>query len=142
MRETHLALEEIDDAVQKGVEVDFDGAACVAVEAEGLLGDLGNAGELGVSGFEQVLSVLGHGGVGLAEVDEVGHGLERVVDLMRYGRGEASGGGELFALAQGGLLVLREVMSCTVPIMPAISGEPGRKVAMPLAAIQVVTPSV
>ena len=49
----HLAGEEIDDAVEELVEVDLDGAGGVAVEAEGLLGDLGDAGEFGVGGLEQ-----------------------------------------------------------------------------------------
>ena len=49
----HLAGEEIGDAVEELVEIDFDGAGGVAIEAEGLLGDLGDAGEFGVGGFEQ-----------------------------------------------------------------------------------------
>ncbi len=97
----HLAGEEIDDIVQELVEVDFDGAGGVAIEAEGLLGDLGDAGEFGVGGFEQELDGRRYVGVGAGEIDEVGDGFEGVVDLVGDGGGEAAGGGELFALAEG-----------------------------------------
>ncbi len=55
----HLAGEEVDDALQEFVEIDFDGAGGIAVEAEGLLGDLRDARELGVGGFEQELDGFG-----------------------------------------------------------------------------------
>ena len=104
--ELKLAGEEIDDAVQHGAEVDLAGAGGVAVEAEGLLGDLRDAREFVVGGLEHALDGGGHGGVCLAEIDEVGDRLERVVDLVRDGGGEAAGGGELFRLAEGCLLRL------------------------------------
>ncbi len=81
-----------------------DGAGGVAVEAEGLLGDLGDACEFGVGGFEEELDGRGDIGIGAGEVDEVGDGFEGIVDLVGDGGGEAAGGGELFALAEGVLL--------------------------------------
>ena len=101
-----LRSKRVDDAREEVVEVDVDGAGGVAVEAEGLLGDLGDAGEFLVGGFEQMLGGWRDVGVGLDEVDEVGDGFERVVDLVGDGGGEAAGGGELFGLAEGGFLGL------------------------------------
>jgi phage-related minor tail protein len=85
--------------VEEIVEMDFDGAGGVAVETEGLLGDLRDAREFGVGGFEQELDGRGDVGVGTGEIDEVGDSLERVIDLVGNGGGEAAGGGELLALA-------------------------------------------
>jgi len=50
------------------------------------------------------LNGTGDVGVGTGEIDEVGDGLERIVDFVGDGGGETAGGGELFALAEGGLL--------------------------------------
>ncbi len=68
----------------------FDGACGVAVKAEGLLGDLGDTREFGVGGFEQESNGLGDVGIGAGEVDEVGDGLEGVVDLVGDGGGKAA----------------------------------------------------
>ncbi len=71
-----------------------------AIKAEGLAGDVGDAGELlfgkrevGEDGFGETVG-------GLGDVDEIADGFERVIDLMRDGGGEASGGGQLFCLAE------------------------------------------
>ncbi len=46
------------------------------------------------------------------EVEEVGDGLERIVDLVRDGAGEAADGGELFALNERllRLLLVRDLL--------------------------------
>src|SRR5581483_4720699 len=104
--EVELSGKKLDDAIQQSAEVDFAGAGGVAIEAERLLCDLGDAGELVVGAFEQPLDGRGHGGVRLADVDEVGDGFEWVIDLVRDGGGEAAGSGELLGLAERGFLGL------------------------------------
>ena len=85
------------------VKVEGLGAGEFAVETEGLASDVGESGEFG----ESFLGVSLEGGGdlvgGVDEVDEVGDGLEGVVNLVRDGGGEAAGGGEFFAFDQGSL---------------------------------------
>ena len=75
----------------------------LAMEAQSLSSDLADAGELalrrGDVGGEIRREMTGRS----EEVEEVGDGLERVVDLVRDGAGEAAYCGELFALDEGGL---------------------------------------
>jgi len=86
----HLAGEEIDDAVDELVEDDLAGEGGIAVEAEGLLGDLGDPGEFGVGGFEEPLN--GTGDVGVGELED------RVVGRRR---GSSPGGSGPRAASRG-----------------------------------------
>ena len=61
------------------------------------------AGELGLGGGEVFAGGFGESGVGTDEVEEVGDGFERVVDLVRDGGGEAAHGSELFLAEEGEL---------------------------------------
>jgi hypothetical protein len=67
-------------------------AGGLAVEAEGLRGDGGGAAQFDFGGGEVAAGFLE--GVGdLGEIDEIGDGLERVVDLVGDGAGEAADDG-------------------------------------------------
>jgi len=79
----------------------FDGVGRLFVEAQRLVGDGGGAAQLAVCRLE-VLARLVEALAGSREVDEVGYGLERVVDLVGDGCGQRTDGGELFALNEGG----------------------------------------
>ena len=99
---------------EHGIEqiVGSDGAARVAWrwKRRVLGGDLGDAGEF-LLGEQEVGSGLGGQRLLLEEIDEVGDGFERIIDLVRDGGGEAADGGEFFAADEGGLglLLVREV---------------------------------
>ncbi len=86
------------------------GFAGLAVEAQGLVCDDGDAAEFAIGDVE-ILAGLGVDGGFAGEVEEVGDGFERVVDLVGDGAGEAAYGGELFGLHEGefGALALGDV---------------------------------
>ena len=94
-----LATVEEEKLVENGGEADDAGRCALAVEAEGVFGDLRNSGELFVSDLEVLGDVLAGGGAG--EIDGVGDGLERIIDLMRDAGGETSCRGEFFGVAKG-----------------------------------------
>jgi hypothetical protein len=84
------------DFVDEGGDIDVGGDGGFAVEAEGVAGDVGDAVEFSLGGFE-VLAVFGAlGGRGAGEIDEVEDGFEGVVDLVGDGGGEAAGRGKFF----------------------------------------------
>ena len=76
------------------------------MEAKRLGGDLADAGEFALRRLDvsprSPPAVAGQGD----QVEKVGDGLERVVDLVRDGAGEAADGGELFALNESALRLL------------------------------------
>ncbi len=82
-----------EDGFDEGGEVDFVGELGFAIEAEGLAGDVGDAGELFFGEGEVVEDVGGDAVGGFGEVDEVADGFEGIVDLVGDGGGEAGGGG-------------------------------------------------
>ena len=84
-------------------EIEVGAAGVGADEAEGEAGDVAEAGELAFGGLEPGAGGAGEGGVGAGEVEEVDGGLERVVDLVGDGGGEAAHGGEFFGAEEGGL---------------------------------------
>src|SRR6202012_5883574 len=67
----------------------------------GLFGDVADAGELDLRGAEVGLAVLSLD-LTAQEVEQVEHGLQRVVDLVRDGGSHAAGGGVLFGLDERG----------------------------------------
>ena len=106
------ALVEVKNVIDKIAGADGGGADGLAMEAQRLGGDLADAGEFALRDLDVVGDLLGKV-VGLCdEVEEVGDGLERVVDLVRDGAGEAADGGEFLALDEGllGLLLVRDLL--------------------------------
>ncbi len=95
------SLIEGEDGVDEIVGGDTRGFDGLTMEAEGLGGDLADAGELGLGELDVGLRFDGEGDW-LDEIEEIGDGLEGVVDLVGDGAGEAADGGELFALDEGG----------------------------------------
>ena len=95
----HALFEQGEDSGDEVVDVGLRGAGGLAVEAQGLHGDLRDAVEL-VAGHVQIAAGI-VGDFGLAdEEDAVGDGFEGVVDLVGDGGGEATGDGELFRAAE------------------------------------------
>ena len=95
------ALHQQQQVVEHVLEVDWDGRLGLAIEAEHGAADLGDAGELGLCDVEEMLgfSIVG---IVAEEVEQVGDGVERIVDLVGDGGGEASGDGKLLVGEQGG----------------------------------------
>ena len=99
-------LIEIEDGGDQLLRGDVGGADGLAMEAEGLGGDLADTGELALRGVD-VACEIGRQVVGGGdEVEQVGDGFEGIVDLVRDGGGETADGGELLALDEGGLGLL------------------------------------
>ena len=92
---------EQEQVVEHLLEVDGVGRLGLAVEAEHGAADLGDACEFALGDIEEVagLRVLG---IVLQEVEEVGDGVQRIVDLVGDGSGEAAGDGELLVGEQCG----------------------------------------
>ena len=80
--------------------VDLLRAGGLAVKAQGLGGDGGDAAQFDVRGVEVSADIVGRI-AGAGEVEEVGDGLEGIVDLVGDGGGEAADGGEFFVLDEG-----------------------------------------
>ena len=97
------ALVEVEDGVDEIGCADVGGADGLAVEAEGLGGDLADTGEFALRNVDVGLMVSGRSWDQSDEIEEVGDGLEWVVDLVGDGAGQAANGGELFALDESGL---------------------------------------
>ncbi len=91
---------EVEDGLDDSGHVDWLGDAGIAIEAEGLAGDVGNAFQLLLGAGEVFDDAGGRGGIGLGDEHEIEDGFERVVDFVRDGGGEARGGGQLFGLAK------------------------------------------
>src|SRR6201996_653200 len=87
-------LVEGDHAFQQIVHVGVHRPGALAVEAQGLGGDVGDAVELLLRDAQVLLRSLVEAG-GTDEKEAVGDGLERIVDLMRDGGGESSCGSQL-----------------------------------------------
>ena len=98
---------------------DIDGARRGAGtdEGEGAAGDGAEAGNFLVGALEVVAGFVGEVGIGFCQIDEVSDGLERVVDLVGDGGGEAADSGELFGADQSrlGILALGDVDGDAVP---------------------------
>ena len=105
------ALVEIEDGIDELVGGDVGAGDGLAVEAEGLGSDLGDTGELGLRHVDVDLEVRRKALVERDEIEQIGDGFERVIDLVGDGAGEATDGGELLALHESGLgaLLLRDV---------------------------------
>ncbi len=95
------ALVEGGDGVEELGGGDGGGTGALAMEAQGLGGDLGAADDFGFGEGEVVGDVRVEVLVGAGDVDEVGDGFEGIVDLVGDGGGEASDGGEFFGLDEG-----------------------------------------
>ncbi len=72
------------------------------MEAQGLVCDDGDATQFAI-GDGEILAGLGIPGSFTGEIQEVGDGLERIVDLVGDGAGEAAYGGQLLGLHEGQL---------------------------------------
>ena len=92
-------VEEGKDGVDELVDVGHGGAGRPTVETEGLDGDLGDAVKFFLGELEEGARFVGEGEL-LDEVEAVGDGFERIVDLVGDGGGEAAGDGELFGAAE------------------------------------------
>ena len=88
-----LGLEEVDDGGDEVAGGVAGGGGELAVEAEGLAGDVGDAHELAVGDIEIEAGLVGEVGRGADEEEGVHHGLERVVDLVGDAGGHAAGAG-------------------------------------------------
>src|SRR5271157_458425 len=77
----------------------LDGGTGLAVKTERLPGDVSDPLQLSVRHLQHLRACRGRI-LQLGEIDKVGNGLQRVVDLMRNGRREAARGGQLLGLAQ------------------------------------------
>jgi hypothetical protein len=73
--------------------------AWFAIEAQRVRCDLGDASEL-LLGEQEVVANEVRGVFGTGEIEEVRDGLERIVDLMSDGGGEAAGHSEFFGTAE------------------------------------------
>ncbi len=91
---------EEEDGVEKFFELDFHGGFGFAVEGEHGAGDLGDTGDLLLGEREEVFALLLVGDA-VHEEEEVGDGIERVVDFVGDGGGEAAGDGEFFVGEEG-----------------------------------------
>ncbi len=91
----HAVFEEEEDFLEHLLEIDLDRGLGLAVEAEHGAGDLGDAGELLFGHGHELVELFGAGS-GAHEEEEVGDGVEGIVDLVGDGGGEASGDGEFF----------------------------------------------
>ena len=89
------------------------------MKAQGLHGNLGDAVEFLLRDF-QVSATIGRHLRILYEVQAVGDSGERVINLMRNGRGQAAGNGKLFCPTQN---LFRMLAACDV-------GEKGRNLAV------------
>ena len=88
---------------QQGLGVHQHGPGGLPVKAECLGGDLGDAGQLAIRRFQIVAGLLGKITIKPDQVEQVGHGFERVVDFVRDGGGKLPDGGELLRLQQHAL---------------------------------------
>ena len=89
------ALHEQKNLLKHLLQIDEDGSLGFAVEAEHGAADLGDAGQF-LLGHVHELHGLFFGGAVAHEVEQVGDGVERIVDLVGDGGGEAAGDGQLF----------------------------------------------
>ncbi len=96
-----LCLEQIDDGIHQGAGGVAGGGGELAIEAEGLAGDVGDAHELAVRDIEVLAGVVGKGGVGADDVEGVHDRFERIVDLVGDAGGHAASAGEHFTAQQG-----------------------------------------
>src|SRR6202012_3189305 len=69
-----LEVVDVEDTVDDVADGEGEGTGVVAVEAEGLLGDVGDAGEFLVGGGEEFAGLVRDLGLVPGEVDEVHHG--------------------------------------------------------------------
>ena len=104
------ALVDGEDVADELGEIDLLRAGGLLVEAKGLRGDGRDAAKFDFSCPDVLARLLEATGV-LGEVEEVGDGLERIVDLVRDGTGEAADDGELLTLqeSQLGFALLRDL---------------------------------
>ena len=91
---------EPDDCVDQIAGPDQRGRDRLAMEAQGLGGDLRDARQLRLRHVDVHLQGLGQRRVERDEVEQVGDGFERIVDLMRDGARQTADGGQLLALHQ------------------------------------------
>lgn len=130
------SLVEIDDCADEVLCGDVGGADGLAVEAEGLGGDLADTCEFALGHGDVWFEFCGEGFVDGDEVEEVGDGFEGVVDLVGDGRGEASDGGEFFGLDEGcfGFFLVGNFEGCSAdPLDDAIGVEDREVVDVPVA---------
>ena len=78
----------------------------LAVKAQGLAGDVGDAHEFAVGDIEVEEGLVGEVGEGADEVEGIHDGLERVIDLVGDGGGHAAGAGQHFTAKEGFLGLL------------------------------------
>ena len=95
------ALIEAEDGVEQLRHFGAGRQCGLAVEAEGLLGDLGDAADLVFGHGDVIEGRIVEFAVIAQEEEQVGDGFERVVDFVGDGSGQAAGNGEFFSLAQG-----------------------------------------
>jgi len=131
------AFVEAEDGGEEVGAGDLAGRGGLLVEAEGLVGDDGDAAEFLVGEVEEVLD-LGDDGVLASDIEEVGDGLEGVVDLVSDGAGHATDGGELLALDESGfgaLLMGGLDGGCSNGTDGTVFVEDGRVVYVPVALL-------
>ena len=96
------AVVEVEDGVDQIGSADAGGTDGLAMEAKGLGGDLADAGELVLGRVDIAADGFGKFAGQIDKVEEVGDGLEGVVDLVRDGTREAADSGEFFTLNESG----------------------------------------
>src|SRR5690348_12794216 len=94
----HLAIKERQDIGDGFTDIYFYRSGGVTVEAKCLLRDVSDASEFLVGDIELVPNIFSEVRRRLGQVDEVGDGLKRIVDLVRDGGRQATGGSEFLGL--------------------------------------------
>jgi hypothetical protein len=89
----NFRFEKVDDGRDEVARRVAGGGGELAIEAEGLAGDVGDAHELTVGNVEIEAGLVGEFGGGAEEVEGVDDGFERVVDLVGDGGGHAASAG-------------------------------------------------
>ncbi len=109
--------EHVDDAFDNLDGVEGARGGFGAHEGESAAGNGGKAGEFLIGALQVRFGFGRQERIGLGEIDEVGDRLERVVDFVGDGGGEAADGGELFGADEGelGILALSDVEGDAVP---------------------------
>ena len=115
---------ELEDRIEDSADVGGDGPGRFAIEAQGLFGDFGDAGEFMFGFGEQGAGPLERG-FAMHQVKEVGDGFEGIVDLVGDAGGEAAGDGQLLGSEQGflGERVLVDLVADLILPLAAAQGD-------------------
>jgi hypothetical protein len=129
---------ESDDRVDEFRRRDLGWGDSLAVEAKRLSRNLRDTRELRLRHVDVNPQGVGKRLIELNQIQEIGNGFERIVDLVRDGAREATDGSQLFALDEGGFgaLLIRDLDGCRRDGSDApVLVEDGRVVDTPEAAL-------